>query len=271
LIPRLIDEYNPRVREALVRLSRVAAVERHAARARFAALLRELTLAVDQPRGSLTLDRRKLRALSKADRLGVLRNAWSARGWPQSEMSLNRWRRLERFVRSGGWRLDVGAGISAQVTETTLKLIEVPDHKPTRIPTETELPCPGQVDWGPGFLTADSTTAVEFDRSSPAGGLRERIDAAQVELPLSVGPPRKFERFDPLGMNSHTQTLSDFLRGRRVPKVARNRVPVVRDRRGIVWVAGHRIAHRVRLTEASESAILLTWQPDSSPGADGQP
>jgi tRNA(Ile)-lysidine synthase len=51
--------------------------------------------------------------------------------------------------------------------------------------------------------------------------------------------------------------MADFLRGRRVPPADRGRVPVVRDRRGLIWVVGHRIADRVRRTEGTRRVLAL--------------
>jgi tRNA(Ile)-lysidine synthase len=53
--------------------------------------------------------------------------------------------------------------------------------------------------------------------------------------------------------------LNDFFRGRRVPRDRRRRVPLVCDRHGIVWVAGQRIAQRVRLTEATTRTLGLRF------------
>ncbi len=86
---------------------------------------------------------------------------------------------------------------------------------------------------------------------------RREIDRDRLELPLTVGPGDLDERFDPLGMGGHKQALNDFLRGRRVPPSQRRGVVVVRDQRGIVWVVGHRIAERVKVTGATVNKIGL--------------
>ena len=56
------------------------------------------------------------------------------------------------------------------------------------------------------------------------------------------------DRFDPLGMGGKSMPLADFFRGRRVARQRRARTPLVCDQQGIVWVAGHRIAERVKQT-----------------------
>ncbi|MDA0595965.1 MAG: tRNA lysidine(34) synthetase TilS [Chloroflexi bacterium] len=49
------------------------------------------------------------------------------------------------------------------------------------------------------------------------------------------------DRFQPLGMNSHVK-LQDFFVGLAVPERWRNRVPIIDSAKGIVWIAGYRLA-----------------------------
>jgi tRNA(Ile)-lysidine synthase len=61
--------------------------------------------------------------------------------------------------------------------------------------------------------------------------------------------------------------LNDFFRGRKLPATERPRTPLVCDALGIVWVAGQRIAERVKLTESTTSTLGLRWEPGRSGGA----
>ncbi|MBT3995881.1 MAG: tRNA lysidine(34) synthetase TilS [Chloroflexi bacterium] len=49
------------------------------------------------------------------------------------------------------------------------------------------------------------------------------------------------DRFQPLGMNSHVK-LQDFFVDSAVPERWRNRVPIIDSAKGIVWIAGYRLA-----------------------------
>ncbi|WP_409999955.1 tRNA lysidine(34) synthetase TilS C-terminal domain-containing protein [Planctomyces sp. SH-PL62] len=60
-------------------------------------------------------------------------------------------------------------------------------------------------------------------------------------------------------MGGRRQRLVDFLRIRRVPSERRQAVPVVADPHGILWVVGHRIAERVKTTEATSRRLGLRW------------
>ncbi len=83
------------------------------------------------------------------------------------------------------------------------------------------------------------------------------LDAALVAGPLSVRKRFPGDRFVPLGMTGEKK-LQDFLVDARVPARLRDRVPlVVTERDAIVWVAGHRIDARYRITDQTRQVIHL--------------
>ena len=56
--------------------------------------------------------------------------------------------------------------------------------------------------------------------------------------------------------------LCDDSPGRRIAEVeqhARARIPLVCDGLGIVWVVGHRIAERVKLTDETHRRLIMRW------------
>jgi tRNA(Ile)-lysidine synthase len=100
---------------------------------------------------------------------------------------------------------------------------------------------------------------IDLRAPRTASPFAERLDLDRLEPPLVVDAPRPGDRFDPLGLGGHSMPLADFLRGRRVPRGDRPGVPLVRDALGIVWVVGHRIVHRARLTDATRRVAAVRW------------
>jgi tRNA(Ile)-lysidine synthase len=96
------------------------------------------------------------------------------------------------------------------------------------------------------------------------------VDFDQVAGPLFVRAPTVGDRFDPLGMGGRHMILADFFRGRRVPPDRRVRTPLVCDDLGIVWVAGHRIAERVKETSHTARRLTLRLEQGSSRHDEGQ-
>ena len=83
------------------------------------------------------------------------------------------------------------------------------------------------------------------------------LDAAQVGGPLRVRTRLPGDRFVPLGMTG-AKKLQDFLLDARVPARLRDRVPlVVTEENAIVWVAGHRIDARYRVTAQTRQMVHL--------------
>src|SRR5262249_26441073 len=126
------------------------------------------------------------------------------------------------------------------------------------------LPIPGSASWDDREIVASFDLEDNCDEMIDADRLAPR-DAADGATSLVVRAPGAGDRFDPLGMGGRTLSLNNFLRGRRVGRAERRRVPLVCDRAGIVWVVGHRIADRVRRTEATRRVLGLRREPKGSP------
>lgn len=271
LIPRLEADYNPRIRESVQRLGALAGAMSEASDRLVARRARKAVIEADATAVSLRCA--ILRPLPPVLRAEALRSVWRQQGWPEQSMNVGRWRRLARLVgRSGDARsVSIGAGVEASCGGGVLRLrlVAVEAHFVAGDPVA--LAIPGSVVWGAGRIVAS------FDLEQPHD---ERVDAETLALNpdglgaldppcLLVRGPRPGDRFEPLGMPGQTMSLNAFLRGRHVTSSRRSEVPLVLDDRGIIWVVGHRIAHRVRQTESTGRTLALRWEPAG--GAEGHP
>lgn len=87
---------------------------------------------------------------------------------------------------------------------------------------------------------------------------RITIDWQAVSPPLVVRSVKPGDRFQPLGM-SGSKKISDFLIDTKWPEPKRDEVALVCDRKGIVWVAGHQIDDRVKLTRETKKVLFLEF------------
>jgi tRNA(Ile)-lysidine synthase len=123
------------------------------------------------------------------------------------------------------------------------------------------LPVPGEVRVAEAgcVVTAELAvgSGVEAVRAA-AGNRAVAVVAAGVGAdPLSIRSRRPGDRFSPLGLGRQRK-LQDFLVDRKVPRAARDGVPIVVDREDrIVWVAGHEIDRAFRVTDASQTVVVL--------------
>ncbi len=113
------------------------------------------------------------------------------------------------------------------------------------------LDVPGAVAWGDGLIRA------VLDPEAPRD---ETIDLDRIVPPLSVRSAVPGDRFQPLGMGGKSTPLNDFFRGRRVARQTRAQTLLLCDKMGIVWVVGHRISDRVKVTEATRRTLGLRWE-----------
>jgi hypothetical protein len=65
-------------------------------------------------------------------------------------------------------------------------------------------------------------------------------------------------------MRGHTVKLADFLTNEKVPRAARDRLPLLEAEWGICWVCGQRIDRRARVQSATRRVLYLRFvrQPD---------
>jgi tRNA(Ile)-lysidine synthase len=263
LLPRLATEYNPRVAEALVRLGSLTAAFQRAVDADVRKLVRASI--ITRTSNALVLKHPYLSSIPPFLRAEVLRGAWRSAGWPEAGMSAKRWQRLAALAGEKEFPpVEIGEHVTVSTEQYFLVLRRSPVHESIPLsnpipvePIPLEVPGTAFVPWAGCRIDARMDLAAEpLDT--------ELIDFDQVQLPLHVRPPAPGDRFQPLGMGGSTTPLADFFRGRHIPREGRARTPLVCDQLGIIWVAGHRIADRVKLTPSTQRSLCLRLS--SGPG-----
>jgi len=268
LLPKLEGEYNPNVVLALVRLGSLASGLGNAVAADLRALERSVVVA--QAPDCVVLKHGVLRSIPFFLRTELLRRVWRNAGWPESSMSSRRWRRLAALVQNQEIpRLEVGARVEVSTEQFFLVLRRVPASSSSvaiETPATITLAVPGltAVPWAGGAIDL----RIDPGRKTPGG---ETIDLKRISLPLVVRTAAPGDRFDPLGMGGQSMPLADFFRGRSVRREQRAHVPVVCDQTGIIWIVGHRIADRVKVTKKTGRTLGLQWQSrnDTAAKSDG--
>ena len=95
-------------------------------------------------------------------------------------------------------------------------------------------------------------------RPVPVEPTRVMIDAGGLGSHLIVRYRRPGDRLQPLGAPGRRK-VQDVLVDRKVPRDHRGTVPIVTTETGeIVWLAGHVLADRFRVTPLTRSVVVLT-------------
>jgi tRNA(Ile)-lysidine synthase len=84
------------------------------------------------------------------------------------------------------------------------------------------------------------------------------FDYNRLLLPLKLRSFRPGDRFQPLGLKG-TQKLKDFLIDHKIPKFERARIPLLISGENIIWVVGHRIDERFKVTKETRRVLKVTF------------
>jgi tRNA(Ile)-lysidine synthase len=82
------------------------------------------------------------------------------------------------------------------------------------------------------------------------------VDAEKASFPLTIRNWKKGDSFQPLGMKGRKK-LSDFWIDRKVPQSKRKNIPLVLKDDQIVWIAGHEIDDRFKVTSKTSKILRI--------------
>jgi tRNA(Ile)-lysidine synthase len=131
---------------------------------------------------------------------------------------------------------------------------------------ERPLPVPGSVQV-PEAGVVVMARVVPWTSAIAADGRRDEacVQVGTFEGPIAVRNRRPGDRFRPFGAPGRRKVQDVFV-DRKVPRVARDRVPIVVDARGrIVWVVGHAMAEECRVRQPEAGVVLLKVQAIEEP------
>lgn len=86
------------------------------------------------------------------------------------------------------------------------------------------------------------------------------LDAGKITFPITWRTWQAGDYFYPLGMDNRKK-LSDFLIDKKISLADKHSVTVLESRGEIIWVVGHRIDNRFKITPETKQAISFTVQP----------
>ena len=249
LLPRLARDYNPRVREALNRLSRAASddldyIEK--------GLDRHWADIAHEGEREVTINVHGLIVLHPALKRLALRRAYASVAGDSGRMSESHVEALMSLVENarGGKAVDLPRGIRARKEYDTLKLHhrDVPllprglaDGHTIRVPRvageRSHISAGG---WEVDLAAMEAGCAVAISTGT-SDRFTALLDSGELGDRVTVRSRRPGDRFHPSGMRG-TKKLQDFFVDSKVPRGERDSVPLLVCDRGIAWVVGYRVA-----------------------------
>jgi len=84
------------------------------------------------------------------------------------------------------------------------------------------------------------------------------MDLDRVSFPLTLRSSTPGDRFRPLGLRG-SKKLKDFFIDAKVPKSQRRQIPILCSNDHIIWVVGHRLDDRVKVTSNTSRVLRLSY------------
>lgn len=260
LLPHLAD-YNPQIAQRLQHLAAVTAADY--------ALIEQLTqekwaeIARESGSNWVKLDKAGWQALPLSLRRGTLRQAVRHIRSDLRDVGFEPIEQARLVAETGttGQQATLPGGLLLTVAYEQLMIAAEPGMIPVDLPqvvgeTAVPLPIPGQIQLTNGWvLTAR---------------IVENVDLAQVmanpdpwqafvtgERPLFLRTRHPGERMQPLGMNGQSNKLKEIMIDRKIPARLRAGWPIVALAGRSVWLVGHLVDERARVTAVSTPVIHL--------------
>jgi tRNA(Ile)-lysidine synthase len=168
-----------------------------------------------------------------------------------------------RLAREGGAPIDLPGQRMERVGPDVVLTGRPPDAsgRPGRSATLFRYPLsiPGEVRLAQAgcVVTAEAAPSAAAPLELPEGGAIAVVQLDPCHGPLAVRNRRPGDRFNPPGL-SGKKKLQDFFVDRKIARQRRDAVPLVVDGSDhIVWVAGHEIDDRFRVTDPAQAVVVL--------------
>ncbi len=261
VIPALENNFNPQVREALTRLAEQATwvqdflsetVERTFG-----------TLIVSHTDQVLTINADALARKSRIVQAEIIRMAYRSFGLGEQDLAFSHLVSAMELITdsTSGRKTQLPQGMTVEKRYHLLVFTLPSDEPKESIAAEIAIHVPGQtilpirrLEIECSIQKTNASQVAQLRRK--AGALQEFVDLDAIREPLVVRTRRPGDRFMPLGAPG-SKKISDFLTSEKVEPAQRKKVALLCDQLGPIWVIGHRIDDRVKLTELTKRALCL--------------
>ena len=118
---------------------------------------------------------------------------------------------------------------------------------------------PGKTVAGPWIIT---TKIINSDQVTKNKGLNAYFDLDKIGS-LYLSSYRPGDSFQPLGM-SESKKVSQFMIDSHISHCWRDRIPIIRSQKQILWLAGYRIDDRVKVTGHTSRVLMVQLRKHST-------
>ncbi len=270
LLP-ILEGYNPRIREVLVRTAKVMAAEAEILQILVEKSWSSLVRVAGE--ASLALDLFQFREQPLALQRGLIRRAIRELRPNLRDVGFEAIETVRQVAEDPSLKrrstvgevecLDLGEELVLRHPGATISFPQLPQLLGMRA---QELTIPGRIDLASRRAVTAAIQALDqpnLDEWTDRSPEQVALDAADLPQRLTIRPPQPGDRIRPLGMDGSLK-VSDLFINCRVPEPARSRWPLVVAGDEVLWVVGLRISHRHRLSDESDQAVVLALTTEGS-------
>ena len=160
----------------------------------------------------------------------------------------------------GGLRMFREAGVVYVCTLNSKLSFNLWPQMPSTTPISVTVP--GQVDLAGGWKMNCERwhipTLVKEQAERNEDPFQIWLDAERVPGSLELRVRHQGDHFEPLGLEGHSQKITDFFVNEKMPQRARDHWPLLCAGDQIIWVPGYRPAHSYRLTQSTKTAVYFS-------------
>jgi tRNA(Ile)-lysidine synthase len=255
ILPILRQHFNPRLAHTLSRTAQLLAEDEAALQA----ITQQHVLAACSvsPSGGISLELAALTSLPLALQRRVLRQALTELGGDLQGINATHIASIVTLMRSGAGngRLTLPRGMTVERRYDVLLIHPLAPSAAVHL--DVPLPIPGVCRLE---ALGVSITSAQLPRYAVVGpfpcGDVTWLDAECVGQEVRVRTRRPGDRLQPLG-SPYAKKLKSFLIDAKIPRVLRDRVPLVVTSKGIAWVAGMRPAEWAKVTATTRAVLRL--------------
>ncbi len=274
LIPAL-EAYNPRFREAVWRSAQSLAADHSVLHE---VVERELGKSLVQAKDDFTaLDLAHLSSLSSGLQRNLIRRAVE-RLIPGQEIVYAVLARAQEFISDPARvRMDLTGGLlllrEGDVLYIAHPAAELPFERWPQMPPKVDAirmtqGSPVNLPDGWCLVSTDEPVHEAQQRSSRnEDQFQAWLDADTLPAELVLRVRRPGDTIEPLGMEGHSQKISDFFTNAKLPRRARDRWPLLCSGDQVLWIPGYRLAEPYKLKPTSRKAVYLSLTGPSEKGS----
>jgi tRNA(Ile)-lysidine synthase len=266
LIPTL-ETYNPKLREAILRMSHSLKGDHIFVTETLEKAWQETILSEGED--TITFDAALLSACSLGLQRNLVKHAIQTLS-PGVDITFSILERAANTINSSlqSARVDLKGGLrlfrEADRIFICTSNAELPFDIWPQMPVEEMLTiaCPGQVVMAGGWKVSCERWRLPALAKEQAERNEDQfqvwLDADELPEFFELRVRRQGDHFSPLGMGGHSQKLSDFFVNEKLPQRARDRWPLLCVGDEVIWVPGYRPAHRHRLKTTTSNVVYFS-------------